>query len=409
MYAEVIDFLRVHPRCILQGPHGSGKTFLLRELGATIVDFDDDASSESLPPDNSLRVALENLENVRRASYPNTDAVCLDRILSAVPGWVNVIVTCVHARRLPLMVQSWPVISLPIPLTRARRLKMTEAMLRQWCAQSEKVEGDQTMEELRRGAGLASFVADVTAGYLPCDVEALLRSARLTAVRHGANLSKEIIADAAASIIPTSARAAGGAFLLKEPIAALSRNQLVGLKNALEQAERYLCDQHRVALIGGPGTGKTTLTLEIAWRSTHNVFVVHLEDLLRPLLGESEKALQRVLDAVRLCAPSLLILENFDQMGATSLGTTTRLLLMLAQALELPDVRVIATGRTLVQSFPCVHLLGLSPDDAQALWERHLGPGATLPDHLPTHNASAIVGAAAQLKMEMVEKLIVQT
>merc|ERR1719447_985377 len=211
MYSEVVEKLRQSPRCILQSPHGAGKTFLLRSEGATIVNFD----ADTLPGAAAL-VGVEGLEAFTDGEYPNVHAVRLDRICVHLAQWKQVWVTCVCARDLPLPFQAWPVVQLPVPLTVQRRTQLAKQLLRARPCTEEK-------------AQLAQFIAQETVGFLPCDIEALVRGAALVAMAKNMVLSREAIADARPSIIPTPARGVGSTFL-KEP---RPESELVGLRETV--------------------------------------------------------------------------------------------------------------------------------------------------------------------------------
>lgn len=69
-------------------------------------------------------------------------------------------------------------------------------------------------------------------------------------------------------------------------------------------------------LFGPPGTGKTLITKAVASRLGVNLFTLSGSDLVGGLRGETEKMLRDLFKAAREAAPSLVVIDEFDALGA---------------------------------------------------------------------------------------------
>jgi AAA+ superfamily predicted ATPase len=78
---------------------------------------------------------------------------------------------------------------------------------------------------------------------------------------------------------------------------------------------RYTRVPQGVLLMGPAGTGKTFLSEAIARESGMNCCSLNVGQLLGSYVGSSEKNLERALDCIQALAPTIVIVDEIDQMG----------------------------------------------------------------------------------------------
>jgi len=232
-------------------------------------------------------------------------------------------------------------ITLPTPLGRAQRRMVLAA-----CTRNFKLSRD--------GDLLLDDMADATAGFLPCDLDALCRAAALAAVHRSAvacndlsgcsDDSVQIVAEdfacACRRIDPTPRRGAVSAARTHSQAAALALETrgdegfaaVVGQRAAVDAlrarvvhpfnsvvAEHSILSTPEppigVLLEGPPGSGKTYLAGQLAVELRAHVFSATPADVLAPRVGDAEKRMASLFAAARQCAPSIVILEDVDALA----------------------------------------------------------------------------------------------
>ena len=74
-----------------------------------------------------------------------------------------------------------------------------------------------------------------------------------------------------------------------------------------------------VVLHGPPGTGKTALAHAIAFEARHHArfFNVRCTDVIRALVGESERTIAKLFATARQAAPSIILLDQIEVLAAS--------------------------------------------------------------------------------------------
>ncbi|KAI9311700.1 P-loop containing nucleoside triphosphate hydrolase protein [Dichotomocladium elegans] len=67
-----------------------------------------------------------------------------------------------------------------------------------------------------------------------------------------------------------------------------------------------------VLLFGPPGTGKTLLAKAVATESSANFMAIHLPDLIKSHVGESEKAVASIFQTAIRCSPCVIFLDELE-------------------------------------------------------------------------------------------------
>ena len=107
-----------------------------------------------------------------------------------------------------------------------------------------------------------------------------------------------------------------------------------------------------LALMGPPGTGKTTLARWIAKKLCLPFMLLNLASVVTSYLGQTGQNIKKALDRARL-EPSVLLLDEFDALGKirsddNDVGEMKRIVTVLLQEIERwPDHSVIIAATNL--------------------------------------------------------------
>ena len=223
---------------------------------------------------------------------------------------------------------------LPVPLG----WKQREAVLRV-CLQNLDVDDDDD----NSSRALLPWLTDVTAGFLPSDLVGLCRAAAMSAVsasNKGARptLSKPHFQSARALLDPAPTR---GTCAVKPEISRLVEAFCPGLDAVVGQPEAvgtlremviqpFSCMQKEkacsmeppigVLLSGNPGSGKTFLAAQLAAELSAHLFNASPADLLASRVGDAEKHLAALFRSARGCAPSIIVLEDIENLAPAAAG-----------------------------------------------------------------------------------------
>ncbi|CAE7840903.1 SPATA5L1 [Symbiodinium sp. CCMP2592] len=244
-----------------------------------------------------------------------------------------------YRERLPiLLLVPWPLESaasvdfgpigsvvLPVPLG----WKQREAVL-QVCLQN--VELEENMAEWM------PWLVEITAGFLPSDLVGLCRAATLAAAAEGegtrAKLRKTHFQSARALVDPAAIR---GTCARKPQLLNLLKTSSPGLDAVIGQdaavlllrsmvVQPFKCMQNEetcnteppigILLSGRPGSGKTFLAAQLAAELSTHLFNASPADLLASRVGDAEKLLASLFRSARGCAPSVIVLEDLENLAA---------------------------------------------------------------------------------------------
>ncbi|CAE7618271.1 SPATA5L1 [Symbiodinium microadriaticum] len=212
---------------------------------------------------------------------------------------------------------------LPVPLGWKQREAVLQVSLR-------NVELEETIV-------LMPWLVEITAGFLPSDLVALCRAAALTAAAGegtSAKLRKSHFESARALVDPAAIR---GTCAMKPQVLNLLKTASPGLDAVIGQdaavlllrsmvVQPFRCMQNEetcsteppigILLSGCPGSGKTFLAAQLAAELSTHLFNASPADLLASRVGDAEKHLSSLFRSARGCAPSVIVLEDLENLAA---------------------------------------------------------------------------------------------
>ena len=244
-----------------------------------------------------------------------------------------------YCERLPiLLLVPWPLESaasvdfgpigsvvLPVPLGWKQREAVLQVSL-------QNVELEESIAEWM------PWLVEITAGFLPSDLVGLCRAATLTAAAEGegtmAKLRKNHFRSARALVDPAAIR---GTCAMKPQLLNLLKTSSPGLDAVIGQdaailllrsmvVQPFKCMQNEetcnteppigILLSGRPGSGKTFLAAQLAAELSTHLFNASPADLLASRVGDAEKHLASLFRSARGCAPSVIVLEDLENLAA---------------------------------------------------------------------------------------------
>lgn len=228
-------------------------------------------------------------------------------------------------------------VSIPVPLGRKQRRAALVA-----CSRNLPLDDSGSEDLLDR-------LADMTAGFLPCDLSALCRTAALLGIHRSSisgqkvKLSLEDFCKARLRLDPTPIRGAGAAARSRSKTSSLALlggdhglSAVVGQHLALETLRAYVVEPFRklqvedphlgwqnetaeppvgILLTGGPGSGKSFIAVQLAAELNAQLFAASPADLLASRVGDAEKRVATLFRAARRAAPSVVVIEDIDSIA----------------------------------------------------------------------------------------------
>ncbi|ORX60368.1 AAA-domain-containing protein [Hesseltinella vesiculosa] len=104
---------------------------------------------------------------------------------------------------------------------------------------------------------------------------------------------------------------------LAEAKRALEESAVWVYKYAAEYKRLGVLPCRGVLLHGPPGTGKTLLAKAVATESDAHFLPIRVPDLIKPEVGESEKALVQIFETAKRCQPSIIFLDEVEAIFST--------------------------------------------------------------------------------------------
>ena len=324
---------------VLSGPHGVGKTHLLRHAAwltntsisrigpQELIDGGVDSVADTLRSAGTTAqesgqgiVHLDQLDTVISETDAATAATLRD--------WVDQLHSITGVA---VVAEVTDESTLPMDLTSGQRLSKTVTV-------PEPTQADRTeiLETLARGTDVDDAV-DLSAigqrafGYVAADLVTLW----LTAVEHAATStdgSESVTvtrADVHAALESTEPAGMGG---VSHQIPDVSFGDVGGLdeaKRALRRTVEWPLTKPElfeavdidpstgVLLYGPPGTGKTLLARAVASTSDANFIPVDGPEIMNRYVGESERAVRQLFDRARANAPTVMFFDEIDAIGTT--------------------------------------------------------------------------------------------
>ncbi len=249
-------------------------------------------------------------------------------------------------------------------------------------------------------------IAEVTVGYVGADLASLCQEAAMAAARRAlAARGAEAAMPEPSGVSVTHADFSAGlrtvqpsAFRQQRQVAAsLDWDDIVGLdgaKRALTELvdwpltraadlrELGIDQGGGIALCGPAMSGKTALVAALAKRVSASLIYVPSVELLHPWAGHSEAVIRKAFVEARHGSPSIVLIDNFEQLTAAGPETARRVLAQvnheLAQMRLTTSVFVVVTTREAATDDPLfsavVHVDRPTRADAELIIERRLSP-----------------------------------
>ncbi|MGH3941272.1 MAG: AAA family ATPase [Pseudonocardiaceae bacterium] len=210
-------------------------------------------------------------------------------------------------------------------------------------------------------------IADLTVGYVGADLaslcqEAAMATARRTLAARGADVTMVDVGqvdffEGIRHVQPSAFREQ------RQPPAGLDWEHLIGMndtKRALielidwpmskrSDLKRLGIDQGGgILLTGPPLSGKTTIITALAKRLVASLIYLPSVDLLSPWVGESERLIRQAFIRARHASPSIVFIDNFEQLEVTGSDLARRVLAQVSN--ELIQLRIATPAFVVVAS-----------------------------------------------------------
>ncbi|KAI7904134.1 P-loop containing nucleoside triphosphate hydrolase protein [Cokeromyces recurvatus] len=140
---------------------------------------------------------------------------------------------------------------------------------------------------------------------------------------------------------------------LKEAKAALEESAIWIYQHADAYQRLGISPSKGILLYGPPGTGKTLLAKAVATESSANFLPVHIPDLIKGEVGESEKAVSTIFKTAIRCSPCVIFLDELEAIFSSRESTgdvgrklISQFLIEMDHLDKLVDQQVILLGAT---------------------------------------------------------------
>lgn len=346
---------------VLAGPHGIGKTHLLRhaawQTNATIARIGpqavlgnryDDAADHLHSVTTTAQesgygiVTLDKFDVVLSNADEATVAVLRDWLeqLRTVSG-VTAVAEVTDRSALPVDFRQGDLLSKCITVPEPNREDRT-AVLATLAERSHVADG----VDLRT-------IGNRALGYVAADLVALWLTAAESAAARADDASHPVVtqSDLTAALERTTP---SGIDSLDETTPDITFDDIGGLDEAKQQLRRAIewpltspelfeatgiDPPSGVLLYGPPGTGKTMLARAVAATSDANFITVNGPEIMNRYVGESERAVRQIFDRARANAPAVVFFDEIDAVGAArtddeASGATERVVSQLLTELD---------------------------------------------------------------------------
>ena len=322
---------------VLSGPHGVGKTHLLRHVAWQTSTCVSRVGPQELI-DGGMNSVADTLRSAGTTAQESSQGIVhldkLDTVVSetneatvaTVRDWVDQIQT---ATGVAIVAEVTDQSALPTELTGGWRLSKAVTV-------PEPTQGDRAeiLRTLATGTDVTDAV-DLSAsgrrafGYVAADLVNLW----LTAVEHAAAKTDGSLtvgrADMQAALTSTEPAGLDGVSHQIPDVDFDDIGGLSGPKRALRRTVEWPLTEPELfeavhvdaptglLLYGPPGTGKTMLARAVASMSDANFIPVDGPEVMDRYVGESERAVRRLFDRARANAPTIIFFDEIDAIGAT--------------------------------------------------------------------------------------------
>ena len=323
---------------VLTGPHGVGKTHLLRHVAFRLG-----TSLHRVDPARLMTAGADEADDVLRsvgqeARGGDRGVVHLDALDAALDDagptltlrlreWLDGIATADGVAVVAELVDDE---ELSVDLVQGRRLSRTVTVPEP--SRSDRVDVLDVVADSAADRAELTDVAERAFGYVAADLVSLwTRAVDFAADRTEADDPAAAVAvdDLERALSATDPSGVRGSV---PDVASVSFDDIGGLAAAKRELTRAvdwpltspelfenldIDPPAGVLLYGPPGTGKTMLARAVASDSDANFIPVEGPELMNKYVGESERAVRRVFEQARANTPAVVFFDEIDSVGAT--------------------------------------------------------------------------------------------